>query len=90
MMTTLERGMQRRTELLLGKENILKLSTARILIFGLGGVGSWCAECLVRSGIKHVTIVDSDRVCVTNGSLCQITAIFGMAIAGMAVNQITE
>lgn len=34
MMTTLERGMQRRTELLLGKENILKLSTARILIFG--------------------------------------------------------
>lgn len=66
MMTTLERGMQRRTELLLGKENILKLSTARILIFGLGGVGSWCAECLVRSGIKHVTIVDSDRVCVTN------------------------
>lgn len=66
MTTTLERGMQRRTELLLGKENILKLSTARILIFGLGGVGSWCAECLVRSGIKHVTIVDSDRVCVTN------------------------
>lgn len=66
MMTTLERGMQRRTELLLGKENILKLSTARILIFGLGGVGSWCAECLIRSGIKHVAIVDSDRVCVTN------------------------
>lgn len=66
MMTTLERGMQRRTELLLGKDNVLKLSTARILIFGLGGVGSWCAECLVRSGIKHITIVDSDRVCVTN------------------------
>ncbi len=66
MMTTLERGMQRRTELLLGKDNVLKLSTARILIFGLGGVGSWCTECLVRSGIKHITIVDSDRVCVTN------------------------
>lgn len=65
-MTTLERGMQRRTELLLGVDNLLKLSTARVLIFGLGGVGSWCAECLVRSGIRNITIVDSDRICVTN------------------------
>lgn len=65
-MTTLERGMQRRTELLLGVDNLLKLSAVRVLIFGLGGVGSWCAECLVRSGIRHITIVDSDRICVTN------------------------
>lgn len=66
MMTTLEAGMQRRTELLLGKETLYRINTARVLIFGLGGVGSWCAECLVRSGIKYITIVDSDRVCVTN------------------------
>ncbi len=62
----MERGMQRRTELLLGKDNLDKLQSARVLIFGLGGVGSWCAEALVRSGIRNVTIVDSDRVCVTN------------------------
>ncbi len=62
----MERGMQRRTELLLGKDNLDKLQSARVLIFGLGGVGSWCAEALVRSGVRNVTIVDSDRVCVTN------------------------
>jgi len=64
--TNWERGAQRRTELLLGNENLSKLQTARVLIFGLGGVGSWCAEALVRSGIRYITIVDSDRVCVTN------------------------
>lgn len=66
MTTTLERGMQRRAELLLGSETIDRLNNTRVLIFGLGGVGSWCAECLVRSGIRHLTLVDSDRVCVTN------------------------
>lgn len=64
--TTMENGMQRRTELLLGSENLNKIREKRVLIFGLGGVGSWCAECLVRSGIRRITIVDSDRVCVTN------------------------
>ena len=37
-----------------------------MIIFGVGGVGSWCAESLVRSGISHLTVVDSDRVCITN------------------------
>ena len=58
--------MQRRTELLLGKDNLGKIQQARVLIFGIGGVGSWCAEGLVRSGVRNITIVDSDRVCVTN------------------------
>ena len=58
--------MQRRTELLLGKDNLEKIQQARVLIFGIGGVGSWCAEGLVRSGVRNITIVDSDRVCVTN------------------------
>ena len=40
--TAMERGMQRRTELLLGKDNLEKLQSARVLIFGIGGVGSWC------------------------------------------------
>jgi tRNA A37 threonylcarbamoyladenosine dehydratase len=43
-----------------------RAAAARVIIFGVGGVGSWCAESLVRSGIGHLTIVDSDRVCVTN------------------------
>lgn len=55
-----------RTELLLGKEAMDKIARQRVIIFGVGGVGSWCAESLVRSGISHLTIVDSDCVCITN------------------------
>ena len=69
--TTMEQGMQRRTELLLGKDNLEKLQAARVLIFGIGGVGSWCAEGLVRSGVRHITIVDSDRVCVIRSRRCR-------------------
>jgi tRNA A37 threonylcarbamoyladenosine dehydratase len=43
-----------------------RIAQKRVIIFGVGGVGSWCAESLVRSGIRQLTIVDSDRVCVTN------------------------
>ena len=64
--TTMERGMQRRTELLLGKDNLEKIQAARVLIFGVGGVGSWCVEGLLRSGIRNITMVDCDHVCVTN------------------------
>lgn len=56
----------RRTELLLGPEAMGRLARARVIIFGVGGVGSWCAESLVRSGVRDITLVDSDRVCVTN------------------------
>ena len=56
----------RRSELLLGDEAMCRIGEKRVIIFGVGGVGSWCAESLVRSGIKHLTIVDSDRVCITN------------------------
>ena len=55
-----------RTELLLGDDVMQALSALKVIIFGVGGVGSWCAEGLVRSGITHLTIVDSDRVSVTN------------------------
>lgn len=43
-----------------------RIASKKVIIFGVGGVGSWCAESLVRSGIMHLTIVDSDRVCITN------------------------
>ena len=56
----------RRNELLLGGETMERITQQRVIIFGVGGVGSWCAESLVRSGIRHLTIVDSDLVCITN------------------------
>ena len=56
----------RRAELLLGDEAMKSIARKRVIIFGVGGVGSWCAESLVRSGIRELTIVDSDRVCITN------------------------
>ena len=56
----------RRNELLLGGETMERIAQKRVIIFGVGGVGSWCAESLVRSGISRLTIVDSDRVSVTN------------------------
>lgn len=55
-----------RSRLLLGDELMDRLDKTSVIIFGVGGVGSWCAEGLVRSGIGHLTIVDSDRVCITN------------------------
>ncbi len=55
-----------RLSLLCGETGITAFEKARVIVFGLGGVGSWCAEALVRSGIGHITLVDSDVVCVTN------------------------
>lgn len=55
-----------RGERLLGAEVMNLLAEKRVIVFGVGGVGSWCAEGLVRSGIHHLTIVDSDCVSVTN------------------------
>lgn len=55
-----------RTALLVGDEAMKRISDAKVILFGVGGVGSWVAECLVRTGIRHITIVDSDRVASTN------------------------
>ena len=55
-----------RTELLVKEEGIERLQSANILIVGLGGVGSFAAEFLVRSGIENLTIVDGDTVDITN------------------------
>ncbi|MBQ9229752.1 MAG: tRNA threonylcarbamoyladenosine dehydratase [Prevotella sp.] len=62
----IEQAIFRRTELLLGNETVDRIAQQRVIIFGVGGVGSWCAESLVRSGIRQLAIVDSDRVCITN------------------------
>jgi tRNA threonylcarbamoyladenosine dehydratase len=62
----IEKGIFQRTELLMGKDIMARMAEKKVIIFGIGGVGSWCAESLVRTGIVKLTIVDSDRVCVTN------------------------
>jgi len=56
----------KRAERLLGDEAMEQIARQRVILFGVGGVGSWCAEALVRSGIRQLTIVDSDRVSITN------------------------
>ena len=55
-----------RSEALLGAEVMKALRTKRVIIFGVGGVGSWVAECLIRTGLLHLTIVDGDTVQPSN------------------------
>ena len=55
-----------RSEALLGAEAMQNLRTKRVILFGIGGVGSWCAECLIRTGLTHLTIVDGDSVQPSN------------------------
>ena len=55
-----------RLGLLMGAEAVDAFSRLRVAVFGVGGVGGWCAESLVRSGVGHLMIVDSDRVCASN------------------------
>ena len=62
----IEKAIFNRTRLLIGDQGIDRLGEIRVIVLGVGGVGSWCGEGLVRSGVEHLTIVDSDRVCITN------------------------
>ena len=55
-----------RVERLVGPDGLARLHDARVILFGVGGVGGWCAEALVRSGIGHLVLVDPDCVDVTN------------------------
>lgn len=55
-----------RTEMLLGQAAMEKLAASHVAVFGLGGVGSWCAEALARSGVGTLTLVDHDEVGLTN------------------------
>jgi tRNA A37 threonylcarbamoyladenosine dehydratase len=55
-----------RTELLFGKEAMQRLEDSRVAVFGVGGVGGYTAEALVRSGVGAVDLIDDDKVCLTN------------------------
>jgi tRNA A37 threonylcarbamoyladenosine dehydratase len=50
----------------LGEKSMALLQSKRVILFGVGGVGSWCAECLIRTGLTHLTIVDGDTVQPSN------------------------
>ena len=68
-----------RTELLLGADGLAKLKAARVAVFGIGGVGSYVAEALVRSGLGAIDIIDNDTVCPTNlnRQLCAVHSTIG-------------
>lgn len=55
-----------RTELIFGKEAMEKLASSRVAVFGIGGVGGYTVEALVRSGVGAVDLIDDDKVCLTN------------------------
>lgn len=57
---------EERTAVLLGRDAVRRLHDARVIVFGVGGVGSWCVEALARAGVGHIAIVDSDTVADTN------------------------
>ena len=64
-----------RSKALLGSEAMKRLAEARVLVVGVGGVGSWCAEALVRTGLGHVTLIDDDVVAESNvNRQCPATA----------------
>ena len=64
--TDREQHIFHRTRLLVGDRVLQGIGALRVILFGVGGVGSWCAESLVRSGVRRLTLVDSDRVSITN------------------------
>ena len=55
-----------RTELLIGEEGIEKLKNAKVIVFGVGGVGSFVVEALTRAGVGNLVLVDNDTVCISN------------------------
>ena len=55
-----------RSELILGKEGIEKLKNSKVAVFGVGGVGSYTVEALVRCGVGHIVLIDDDCICLTN------------------------
>lgn len=55
-----------RSDLILGDDAMRMLSQVRVAVFGIGGVGSWAAEALVRTGLRHITLIDADCVATSN------------------------
>lgn len=81
-----------RTALLLGEEGIRRLSGAKVAVFGVGGVGSYCVEALARAGIGRLVLFDSDRVSVSNlnRQLIALHSTIGMPKTEAAARRIAD
>lgn len=81
-----------RTELIFGKTATEKLSKSRVAVFGIGGVGGYCVEALVRSGLGNIDIIDNDTVCLSNLNRQIIAAhsTLGMYKTDAAENRIKD
>ena len=81
-----------RTRLTFGKENMEKLYNARVIVFGIGGVGGHAAEALVRSGVGHIDIVDFDKVEETNinRQLVALTSTIGKSKVEVLKNRLLD
>mgnify|MGYP005771933067 FL=1 len=85
-------GMEERTALLLGAQGMEKLAGAHVLLFGLGGVGSYTAEALARSGVGALTLVDDDVVAESNlnRQLVALRSTLGQSKAEVAARRIAD
>ncbi len=82
---TEEETIYSRTERLLGKESVSKLSNAKVAVFGVGGVGGYVVEALVRSGIGSIDIIDKDGIVLIDGiQVCRIIYLHLARVVGMA------
>ena len=81
-----------RTEMILGAPALDKLRRSHVAVFGLGGVGSYAAECLARSGVGTLTLVDQDTVSVSNinRQLCALTSTVGQYKAEVAAARVRD
>ncbi len=82
----------RRLDLLVGDEVAAAYRGMHVIVFGVGGVGGWCAEALARSGIGNLTIVDGDRVCASNVNrqLVATTATIGRPKVDVLAERLRE
>lgn len=81
-----------RQEMLLGRDAMERLQSSHVIVFGIGGVGSYCAEALARGGIGAITLVDSDTVSETNlnRQLCALRSTIGLPKAQVMADRILD
>lgn len=81
-----------RTRMLLGQEAMEKLSRSHVAVFGLGGVGSWCAEALARAGVGRLTLVDEDVVSPSNinRQICALSSTLDQGKAAVMAARIRD
>lgn len=81
-----------RQEALLGSSAMKKLQDSHVAVFGLGGVGSWCAEALCRSGVGALTLIDQDTVSLSNRNrqLCALDTTVGQSKAIVMADRLSH